>query len=547
MTKYPNIPNFPRLRRFFAALAVVPLACAVMPWPARAQDDLDQLNNQNTTQGQNQSAIRTPKPPPTPRINGPAIFGVRPGAPFLYHIPATGERPMEFSIDGLPLGLMLDTVKGNISGSIATPGAYNVVLRARNDMGQDAKKFKIVVGETICLTPPLGWNSWNCWRTQIDAQDVLDTAKGMASSGLIDHGWTYVNIDDTWQGKRGGQFNGLQGNEKFADMKGLCDQIHALGLKAGIYSTPWTTSYAQYPGGSSTNPDGTWSKPTVSKQGKVNRNILPWAIGQYHFAKNDAQQWAAWGFDYLKYDWNPNEVPETQEMYDALRASGRDIVFSLSNSTPFKNIEALSKIANCWRICGDIGENWPSVRMHGFGNDPDKGDSILKWQPYASPGHWNDPDMLEIGYIRFGKSPHMTHLTPDEQYTHITIWCMLSAPLLLGCDLQHLDDFTLNLITNDEVLAVDQDELGQQAVRVVENGPLRVYEKNLADGSKAVGLFNLGESPASVVATWAELKLSGAQNVRDLWREKDLGSVQDQFQMTVAPHGAELVKLTPRQ
>jgi alpha-galactosidase len=513
-----------RLLRAAAALCILPIALA-----ARADEP----------------EIRTPKPPDAPRINGAAIFGVRPGAPFLYHIPVTGERPITYAVAGLPMGLEVDPNTGEITGAISSAGEYDVTLKASNALGVAQKNFKIEVGETICLTPPLGWNSWNCWRGGVTQQDVLAAAQGMASSGLIDHGWTYVNIDDTWQAPRGGEFKALQGNSKFPDMKGLCDAIHALGLKPGIYSTPWTTSYATYPGGSSENPEGTWTKPTVSKKGRVNKKILPWAIGQYSFATNDAKQWAAWGFDYLKYDWNPNELPETKEMYDALRNSGRDIVFSLSNSTPFPNIPALSQIANAWRICGDIGENWPSVKMHGFGNDPDQGASILRWRPYAKPGHWNDPDMLEIGYIRFGASSHMTRLTPDEQYTHITIWCMLSAPLLLGCDLQHLDPFTLNLITNDEVLAVDQDELGQQAERVAADGPLRVYEKNLADGSKAVGLFNLGDAPASVTARWADLKLSGAQQVRDLWRQKELGQFSDQFQLTVAPHGAELVKLTP--
>src|SRR6185295_3235553 len=152
-----------------------------------------------------------------------------------------------------------------------------------------------------------------------------------------------------------------QGNEKFPDMKKLCDDVHALGLKIGIYSTPWVTSYANHPGGSAENPEGTWEKPTVEKKGRVNKKILPWAIGKYSFATNDALQWAEWGMDYLKYDWNPNEEPETREMYDALRSSGRDIVFSLSNNSPFKNAGALSKIANSWRTSGDIRDNWQSV------------------------------------------------------------------------------------------------------------------------------------------------------------------------------------------
>ena len=186
--------------------------------------------------------IRTPPAPHSPRINGPDIFGVRPEHPFLYHIPATGDRPMEFSADGLPDGLKLNSQTGDITGELKKTGDYLVMLRAKNALGADAKKFKIVVGETISLTPAMGWNSWNHYAGRITQALVVENAKAMAASGLINHGWTYINVDDTWQGKRGGPFHALQGNEKFPDIKAMCDEVHALGLKFGIYSTPWTTS-----------------------------------------------------------------------------------------------------------------------------------------------------------------------------------------------------------------------------------------------------------------------------------------------------------------
>ena len=171
----------------------------------------------------------------------------------------------------------------------------------------------------------------------------------------------------------------------------------------------------------------------------------------------------------------------------------------------------------------------------GFGQD--------KWEPFAGPGHWNDPDMLVVGHVGWGK-PHPTGLTPDEQYTHITLWSLLSSPLLLGCDLEKLDDFTLNLLGNDEVLAVNQDALGRQARSVARTPGTQVYAKKLADGSIAVGLFNLGTNgPVAVAASWSDLKLSGRQSVRDLWRQKDLGFYDVEFQITVAPHGAEMVKM----
>jgi alpha-galactosidase len=475
--------------------------------------------------------IRTPPAPATPRINGPDVFGARPGNPFLYHLPTTGQRPIEFSADGLPTGLTLDPATGDIRGSLDKAGTYRVVFHAKNALGAADKKFKIVAGETIALTPPMGWNSWNHYASRVSQDIVLQNAHAMANSGLIDHGWTYINIDDTWQGARGEPFNAIQGDEKFPDMAALCAGVHKLGLKIGIYSTPWTTSYATHIGGSAENPAGTWSPPTIPKKGHVNKNTLPWAIGTYHFATNDADQWAAWGMDYLKYDWNPIQFPETMEMHDALRHSGREIVFSLSNNMNITNEPAISEIANSWRTTGDIKANWKSMSDRGFGQD--------KWAAYAGPGHWNDPDMLEVGTREKGQPG----LTPDEEYTHITLWCLDSAPLLLGNDLTDMDAFTLNLLENDEVLAVDQDSLGKQGRCVARGDGFLVYKKELEDGSIAVGLFNTGDEAATVTAKWADLKIHGGQHVRDLWRQKDLGKFKNEFSMAVAPHSAELVKI----
>ena len=478
-----------------------------------------------SARGGDATDIRTPPAPHTPRINGPAVFGARPGSPFLYHIPTTGDRPMEYSATGLPRGLALDSKTGDITGSLAKIGNYTVTLRAKNALGADKKKFKIVIGETIALTPPMGWNSWNHFAEHVTGEIVLATAHAMVDTGLINHGWTYVNIDDTWQGKRGGPFKALQGNEKFPDMKGLCDAFHALGLKVGIYSTPWVTSYAGFAGGSSDNEDGAWQPPA---RGERNQHRM----GKYSFADGDAKQWAAWGMDYLKYDWNPNRLPETSEMHQALRHSGRDIIFSLSNTTPFTNAPTLTQIANCWRTTGDIKANWRSMSARGFGQD--------KWSPYARPGHWNDPDMLEIGTKERGQ-PGLTH---DEEYTHMTIWCLDSAPLLLGNDLSGLDAFTLNVLENDEVLEVNQDALGEQAVTIASDDDIKVYAKDLADGSKAVGLFNLGTNGVTnITVSFKLLGISGSHPVRDLWRQKDLGKFRGEFSLPVAPHSAELVKI----
>jgi alpha-galactosidase len=480
----------------------------------------------------NDSKILTPPAPPTPRINGPSVFGVRPGAPFLYTIPTTGDRPMKFSVDNLPAGLTLDADQGRITGSIAQPGETDVVFHAQNAKGMSDKKFRIIVGDQIALTPPMGWNSWNCWAGKVDQDKVLISAKAMADSGLINHGWTYVNIDDTWQGKRTGPNHALEGNEKFPDIGKLSREVHDLGLKIGIYSTPWITSYGQYPGGGADNPDGTVTK-------KLN------GLGPYTFEDADAKQWAAWGIDYLKYDWDPIDVPHTEAMSKALRASGRDIVFSLSNAAPFEHAADWARLANCWRTTGDIWDQWQgdmaewsySVSAIAFSQD--------RWVPFAGPGHWNDPDMLVVGRVGWG-DPHLTHLTADEQYSHISMWCLLSAPLLIGCDMSKLSPFTLNLLTNDEVLALDQDALGHQAQRVATEGPIDIYRKDLEDGAHAVGFFNRDSHATTFYFDkMPRIGMAGKLHFRDLWRQKDLPPTKDNIvRATIPAHGVLLLKVT---
>ena len=449
---------------------------------------------------------------------------------------------MTFSVGKLPRGLSVDAVTGHITGSLARPGEYKVVLRAENAKGTNEKKFRIVVGEKIALTPPMGWNSWNCWAGAVDQEKVLRSARALVSSGLINHGWTYINIDDTWQGKRTGKNLALQPNERFPDMKALCDQIHALGLKAGLYSSPWITTFAGFPGGSSDDPQGGWTR--LEKYESNQR------IGKYSFTAADAAQFGEWGFDYLKYDWAPNDVEHTREIANALRKTGRDIVLSLSCAAPIDHAADWARLANCWRTTGDIGEAWdtaPKPWQHGISEIAFIQDF---WAAFAGPGHWNDPDMLEIGYVGGGPDLHPTCLTPDEQYTHLTMWCLLSAPLLIGCDLERLDPFTLNLLLNDEVLALDQDALGKQAVRVATFGPVDVYLKELEDGSRALGFFNRASAPQSIeFKTSDTLGFKSPLHVRDLWRQINLPDIadpsKDALKTTIPSHGAQLYKLTP--
>ncbi len=485
--------------------------------------------------------ILTPKPAATPRINGPKIFGVRPGSAFFYAIPATGDRPMTFSVDGLPEGLQLDTATGRITGTLKTPGEVSLTLHAKNALGSAEKSFRLVVGEEIGLTPAMGWNSYNCFGERVTQNLALRAARQIVQLGLDRHGWTYVNMDDGWQGTRSGPDRAMGTDPaRFTDIKAMVDEIHGLGLKVGLYSSPWVVTYGGKLGGSAENLEGAAQRwPSAPK----NQKKLPFAIGKYRFTYADARQFAAWGFDYLKLDWGPVEAPETKEMHQALRATGRDIVLSLSNNhikNLFPLIGDVSPWAQSWRTTTDIRDTWGRVANDiGFAQE--------KWAPFARPGHFNDADMLVVGWIG-GWTPnnlHPTKLTPDEQYTHISLWCLIASPLLIGCDLEKMDDFTLSLLSNDEVLEVDQDSLGKQAVQVAGTGDVKIYAKPLDDGSLAVGLFNVGASETKITALWSDLKLTGPQRVRDLWRQKDLGTLDEKLEATVAPHGVVLVRVFP--
>lgn len=483
------------------------------------------------------AVILTPKQGPAPRINGPKIFGVRPGHPILFTIPASGEKPVHFSASGLPKGVKLNAATGRLSGSVAKPGTYILKLSAKNNAGATSRELRLVVGEEIALTPPMGWNHYNIYGTRITQAQVSAQAKAMASSGLIDHGWSYMNIDDGWQGRRGGRFYAiLPDTARFPDMQALCDEVHALGLKIGTYSTPWVESYGHRIGGSSMNKEGIFER--TKENIPRNKKLLPYAIGTYSFLDNDIRQFAKWGFDYLKYDWNPIEMPETKAMYDGLRKSGRDVVLSLSNSTPFATIADLSTVSNAWRTGGDIKDNWKSLKSRIFTQD--------KWAPYARPGHWNDPDMMIVGVVGWNAAEKWpSKLTPDEQYTHMSAWCLMAVPLLLGCDMTRLDDFTIGLLTNDEVLAVNQDPLGKQATIVSrQSDDVGVMAKDMEDGSKAAGLFNLADDGVQqVTVKWEELGISGKYIVRDLWRQQDIGTFEGRFSAPVNQHGVVMIGL----
>ncbi|WDF56383.1 NPCBM/NEW2 domain-containing protein [Mucilaginibacter sp. KACC 22063] len=493
--------------------------------------------------------ILTPKASPKPKINGPAVYGVRPGSPFQYLVPATGNRPMRFSSKGLPAGLKLDAQTGIITGKLPKAGTFNVILTASNKLGKAAKTLRIMCGDRIALTPAMGWNSWNCFANEVSADKIKRAADAMVKSGLINHGWTYINIDDFWQNNRDSKDPDLRGkfrddrgnilpNKRFGEIKPLADFVHNKGLKIGIYSSP-----------------GPWT--------------CGGCAGSYGHEEQDAKAYSEWGIDYLKYDWcsyggvidgmpenDPYKVASFSPtggsnlqtaikpyklMGDYLRAQPRDIVFSLCQygmSDVWKWGDSVN--GQSWRTTGDITDTWNSVKSIALEQD--------KAAAWAKPGNWNDPDMLVIGNVGWG-NPHPSKLKPDEQYLHFSLWCMFSAPLLIGCDMEKLDDFTLGLLTNDEVIALDQDPLGKQATCQDTVGDLRIYVKTLADGSKAVCFCNFGQEKVSIAYNgFSKLNIKGKQQVRDLWRQKNIAAIDtrtSKLHIEVPAHGVVLYKFYP--
>ena len=402
-------------------------------------------------------------------------------------------------------------------------GEYPLVLRAKNAFGEVRKNFRLVVGEKIALTPPIGWNSWNAFATKVTAQIVKDTADEMEKLGLGEHGWTYLTIDDGWQihprskkprrDERGRPLS----NESFSDMKGLADYVHSRGYKIGLYSSPGPTTCAGY--------EGSWMHEFL-----------------------DAKTYAEWGYDYLKHDWCTYDSVAFGEgvekwMYPylvmgrALRESGRDIVHSICEYG-FENVASwgAAALGQCWRTTGDKFDFWEDVLT-----DMKTHEDL--WR-YAGPGAWNDADMMLIGSTYW--SGHKgTRLTPNEQYTHVSMWAMWAAPMMIGCDLRGVNPFTLSLLTNDEVIDINQDELGAAAAKIQGGEEWSVWARPLSDGSIAIALVNISPFEREILFCLKKAGMEGTWKVRDIWRQRDEGNATTGYRVSVPGHATHLVKFVP--
>jgi alpha-galactosidase len=356
-------------------------------------------------------------------------------------------------------------------------------------------------GEEVAATPGMGWSSWNYYTCKVNDMMVRAQADALVSSGMKAAGYQYVNVDDCWQGERDAS-GVLHPNSKFPDMKALADYVHSRGLKFGIYSSPGPKTCAGF-------------------------------AGSFGHEEQDAATFARWGVDWLKYDLctfkgtAEEEIAAYQKMHNALEKTGRKILFAICQYGKDRVWTWGARVGgNQWRTSRDITDSYERMAQNGFGQDG--------LEKFAGPGHWNDPDMLEVG------NGGMSH---DEYITHMSLWCLLAAPLLAGNDLTTMSKETLDILTNRELIAIDQDGLGVQGHRLSQEGPLEVWIRPLADKSIAVGLFNRGESVMRVSVSFADLGFTGAVNVRDLWEHKDLGFMNGSLTRDVPTHGAVVVKV----
>ncbi|HWU41170.1 MAG TPA: glycoside hydrolase family 27 protein, partial [Candidatus Acidoferrum sp.] len=377
-----------------------------------------------------------------------------------------------------------------------------------NVLGKSERAFRIVVGETLSLTPQMGWNDWYTHYDRVSDATMRLAADLMISSGLADYGYQFVNIDDCWMNavknkdpRRNGPFRdaegNLQPNSYFPDMKALSDYIHSKGLKAGIYTSPGPTTCAGF-------------------------------AGSYQHEEQDARQFAAWGFDFLKYDWcsytsvaGAKDLESLQKPYrllaGILRRLERDIVLNMCQYGMGEVWKwGAESGGNSWRTTGDLGLEG-STRLPGFYKI---GLSNAQHWEHAGPGHWNDPDYILIGFYGSARSmgeAQKADLTAEECYSYVSLWSLMAAPLFFGGDMARLDAFTLSVLCNSEVIEVDQDVLGRQG-RIVRQAPDEfVLVKQLEDGAAAVGLFNLSETPRNMEISWTDLGFQGTCRVRDLW------------------------------
>lgn len=495
--------------------------------------------------------ILTPLPNQEPKINGPKLYGVRPGKKFVYRIPCQGMRPIKFEIQGLPGQLTLDAEKGIITGIVPEDkGEYAMTVIASNKHGKVSREFKLVVGENIALTPPTGWNSWGGHMLLITDEIMRKTADIFVEKGFADVGFQYISIDDCWmktskesfearndfkkEQHEGFSFDGLVGevrtvegnvipNNNFPDMKAMTNYIHSFGLKAGIYSSPGPYTCQNFEG----------------------------SLG---YEKLDADQYANWGFDLLKYDLCSgsgclkcirnlsDSYPQSalwQPMATYLSMQNRDILFNLcqyGNENPWTWAPDLG--ISTWRTGGDLNHHVENYFKNALRIS-------TELRAFSKPGQWNDPDFMYIHKLRdFRKMVNPSQeiqLNTNQRYQYVTLWSVVCAPFFFSCDINEIDDFTIRLLTNAGVMNINQDALGDVAETIKNENDEVIMLKKLADGSKALAIFNTNAVNEKVIdINLTTIGLNGSKEFYDVWRQKYLTANAERISIRLSPNGVGL-------
>lgn len=461
-----------------------------------------------------------------PKINIASVFGASPGKPFLLRIPVTGQRPVRYSAENLPEGLVLE--HNIISGRVLAEGDYKVKLLAENALGKAEKELILEIHPgNVLVTPLLGFTTWNAFGSEVTQKDVEQMAEKLEELGITEYGYRYVNLDSGWQYKYGGEFDAVMPNEKFPDMKKMTDKIHAKGLKAGIYSTPMLTAWgcpkelASIPGCTTGAPDPCFT----SENG---------GIGTERKERGNALQWNAWGFDYLKYDWKPTDPYNAELMRKELVRLDRDFGYCVTIRALKEYHEYWSSYVSSYRSCPDTHREWPNlIKIYR---------SYFDFMPYVQKGHYPDLDLLDLGTCRC-EAVRGT-FTEDEAVCAFSVRAFLGSPIQISSTMEQLDEFELSLYCNEEILAINQDGAFHTAVPIYQTEKdgalLDVFEKQLEDGSFAYAFFNMGETEQTVPCRFAV-----PANLRDVWAKEELGK-KAFCELCLMPHTVRILKSDQR-
>jgi alpha-galactosidase len=506
-------------------------------------------------------------PPAAPRILGPAMTGAKPASPFLFTVPTTGQAPLTFTATGLPSGLTIDAATGTISGTSPAAGSYDVTVTATNAAGSATETLTIKAGETLALTPPMGWNSYDSFGGAVTEQQTLAAAQAMKTT-MAPFGWDTVVIDYHWYNSSDGDpstarfdSNGrfLPALNRFPSATGdlgfkpLADKIHAMGLKFGVHlmrGIPRATFNANTAIASSTY---------TAKQAGSSSDTCPWDQNMYGVMGNTAAgqawydsiftQYAAWGLDFVKVDdmvsGSTYHQTEVDAIHTAIGKTGRSILLSLSpGPMQTRDVADLNANANMWRMVNDFWD------QNGLSSLNDEFTTAASWAATTglTVGHWPDADMLPLGYIGASKpGGRNSALSHNQQVSVMSLWAIEASPLIFGGNPTYLagDDWSIALLTNDEMLAVDQDTAGNRAKRISQQNMTEVWARDLTGGRKAVALFNRNTSDTTVAVTFSQLGVTGTPVVRDVWHRMDVTGMTSGLSVTVPHDGALLYTLSP--